>query len=280
MKNLKSILFILVLGFALACQPDKVLDPGPCDFPAELESYTMVWSEEFEAPEIDLNTWTFEIGDGCDRNICGWGNNELEYYTDRDDNAFIREGSLVIQAKEERFQGYDYTSARMVTKNKADFRYGRIDIRAKLPKGQGIWPAIWMLSTDDSFGGWPRSGEIDIMELIGNKPNEVLGTVHYGHDFWRYKSAYYQLEQGDFSLDYHTFSLLWREDCLRFMVDDQLYGDPISPSTTLPTGYPFNEKFHMILNIAVGGNLPGNPDGSTVFPQEMEVDYIRVYQEN
>lgn len=280
MNNLTSIFFIVLLGFALSCQPDKVLDPGPCDFPAALESYTLVWNDEFDTQTIDSDTWSFDIGDGCDRGICGWGNNELEYYTDRDDNAFIRDGALVIQAKEERFQGYDYTSARMVTKNKADFQYGRIDIRAKLPKGQGIWPAIWMLSTEEKFGGWPRSGEIDIMELIGNKPNEVLGTVHYGHDFWRFKSAYYQLEQSDFSLDYHTFSLLWRDDCLRFMVDGILYGDPITPSTTLPTGYPFNEKFHLILNIAVGGNLPGNPDGSTVFPQEMAVDYIRVYQEN
>ncbi|MEM6345122.1 MAG: glycoside hydrolase family 16 protein [Bacteroidota bacterium] len=280
MKNLKSIFFILLLGFALSCQPDKVLDPGPCEFPLEVEAYTLVWQEEFDAAEIDRNTWSFDLGDGCDRDICGWGNNELEYYTDRDDNAFIRNGSLVIQAKEESFQGYNYTSARMVTKNKADFRFGRIDIRAKLPKGQGIWPAIWMLPTDNTFGGWPRSGEIDIMELIGNKPAEVLGTVHYGHDFWRFKSAYYELEEGDFSMDYHTFTLLWRDDCLRFMVDGNQYGEPITPSTTLPTGYPFNEKFHMILNVAVGGNLPGNPDGSTVFPQEMEVDYIRVYQEN
>ena len=118
------------------------------------------------------------------------------------------------------------------------------------------------------------------MELIGSKPAEVLGTVHYGHDYWRYKSSEYQLESGDFSQDFHTFTLLWRENCLRFMVDGQLFGDPITPSLTLPTGYPFNETFYFILNIAVGGNLPGNPDGTTVFPQTMEVDYVRVYQEN
>ncbi|MFK7925443.1 MAG: family 16 glycosylhydrolase [Bacteroidia bacterium] len=281
MKNYKTILFSLLLGLVLSCQPaEKVLDPGPCDFPEALEAYSMVWNEEFDAANIDTDIWSYDLGDGCDRDICGWGNNELEYYTDRPENAFIKDGALTIRAQEERFQGYDYTSARMVTKNKADFQFGRIDIRAKLPKGQGIWPAIWMLSTDQNYGGWPRSGEIDIMELIGNKPNEVLGTVHYGHDFWRYKSAYYKMDQGDFSQDYHTFSLLWREDCLRFMVDGILFGDPITPSVTLPTGYPFNDRFHLILNIAVGGNLPGNPDGSTVFPQEMLIDYIRVYQEN
>ena len=124
------------------------------------------------------------------------------------------------------------------------------------------------------------SGEIDIMELIGSRPNEVLGTVHYGHDFWRYRSSEYRLDQSDFTQDFHVFSLLWREDCLQFMVDEQPYGTPITPSTTLPTGYPFNEQFHLLLNLAVGGNLPGNPDGSTVFPQEMQVDYVRVYQEN
>ena len=268
--------------FLNSCQPSsEILTPGPCDFPTQLEAYTMVWSDEFET-QINPATWSYDLGDGCERGICGWGNNELEYYTDDPKNSFIRDGKLVIKAIREDtpVQGYDYTSARMVTKNKVDFQYGRIDIRARLPKGQGIWPAIWMLSTEEKYGGWPRSGEIDIMELVGHIPNEIFGTVHFGHDFWRFLSAPYILNQGDFSLDFHTFSLLWREDCLRFMVDGELYGTPITPSSTLPTGYPFNETFHMILNIAVGGNLPGNPDGSTVFPQEMEVEYIRVFQEN
>lgn len=279
--NTKLILLIGIVAFGLiACQPDKILDPGPCDFATDLDAYTLVWSDEFDGPEIDLNNWSFNIGDGCDRGICGWGNNELQYYTDRPDNAFIEDGNLVIRAKQESFQGYGYTSARMVTKNKADFQFGRIDISAKLPKGQGIWPAIWMLSTEEKYGQWPRSGEIDIMELIGNKPAEVFGTVHWGLDFWRFKSSYYTEDGTDFSADFHTYSLLWREDCLRFMVDGNIYGDPITPSTTLPTNYPFNDVFHLILNIAVGGNLPGNPDGSTVFPQDMRIDYIRVYEEN
>lgn len=278
-----TVFFFLTVMLGLsACQtPSEVLTPHPCEFPEALESYTMVWADEFET-EIDTNTWSFNLGDGCDRGICGWGNNELQYYTNKSRNAFVEDGKLVIQAIKESvaIQGYNYTSARMVTKGKADFQYGRIDIRARLPKGQGIWPAIWMLSTEEKYGGWPRSGEIDIMELVGHIPNEIFGTVHYGHDFWRFLSSPYILDQGDFSLDFHTFTLLWREDCLRFMVDGINYGNPITPSSTLPTGYPFNEKFHMILNIAVGGNLPGNPDGSTVFPQRMEVEYIRVYEEN
>ncbi len=279
------LLFIALLAGTLfaGCESEEILKDHPCDFSTNLDVYTQVWSDEFDS-EINDEFWSYDLGDGCDRGpgLCGWGNNELQWYTDERKNARVRDGNLVIRAIKENspVNGYDYTSARMVTKNKVDIRFGRIDIRAKLPRGQGIWPAIWMLSTEKKYGIWPASGEIDIMELIGSKPREVLGTVHYGHDFWRYKSAYYNLEQGTFADDYHTFSLFWRENCLRFAVDGEFYGDPITPSVTLPTGYPFNEKFHLILNIAVGGNLPGNPDASTVFPQEMAIDYIRVFEEN
>lgn len=265
-----------------ACENEKLLDPHPCEFPLELDEYTLVWSDEFDGAEINLDNWDFEIGDGCDRDLCGWGNNELQYYTDRAENATVKDGRLIITAKKESpaLEGYNYSSARMISKNKQDFRFGRIDIRGKLPKGQGIWPAIWMLPTENKFGIWPKSGEIDIMELIGNKPNEVFSTVHYGHDFWRFKSLpKYTLETGDFSLEDHTFTVLWRENCIRFMVDGELIEGAITPSTTLPTTYPFNEVFHLILNIAVGGNLPGDPDGSTLFPQTMEIDYIRAYEE-
>ncbi len=269
---------LILLG---GCQPEEVLEENPCEFPG-IEGYSLVWSDEFEGDSLDLSSWSYNLADGCDRGICGWGNNELQYYTDEAKNSFIRDGKLVIRAVEEGtpVNGYDYTSARIVTKNKQDFRFGRVDVRAKTPIGKGLWPAIWMLSTEERFGRWPASGEIDIMELIGDVPNEVLGTVHYGHDFHRFKSAYYELEEGTFNQEFHTFTLFWKEGCIRFMVDDSLYGEPITPSLTLPTGYPFNETFHFIMNIAVGGNLPGNPDGTVVFPQEMEVDYIRVYQEN
>jgi beta-glucanase (GH16 family) len=280
--------FFPVLGLSLgliflgACDNEELLDPNPCDFPLELDAYTLIWADEFEGTEINPDNWTFEIGDGCDRDLCGWGNNELQYYTDRPENARVEDGRLIIEAKREipALEGYSYSSARMITKNKQDFQYGRIDIHAKLPKGQGIWPAIWMLPTENKFGIWPKSGEIDIMELIGNKPGEVFSTVHYGHDFWRFTSLpKYNLESGDFSMDYNTFSVLWRDDCIRFMVNGELIEGAITPSTTLPTTYPFNEVFHLILNIAVGGNLPGDPDGSTIFPQTMEIDYIRAYQE-
>ncbi|MEO0469580.1 MAG: glycoside hydrolase family 16 protein [Bacteroidota bacterium] len=275
------LIFFLSATVFMACEPsDQVLENNPCDFSESLEGYDLVWEDEFDG-SIDESSWSFNIGDGCDRGICGWGNNELQYYTDRAANARTDDGKLIIRALAENtpFQGYDYTSARMVTKNKVDIRYGRIDIHAKLPKGQGIWPALWMLSTEEKFGIWPRSGEIDIMELIGNRPSEIFGTVHWGLDFWRFKSSYYELEGEDFSEDFHTFSLLWREDCMRFMVDGKIYGNAITPSVTLPSNYPFNEDFHLIFNIAVGGNLPGNPDANTVFPQEMQVEYVKVYSE-
>ena len=278
-----SLIGILLLSIT-SCGTDTVLDPHPCDFPEALEAYSLVWSDEFEGNEIDEQNWSFQIGDGCAEGICGWGNNEKQYYTNRRSNVRTTDGNLIIQAIKENtpFEGYDYTSARLNSRNKVDLRFGRVEVRARLPKGKGLWPAIWMLPTAEKFGDWPRSGEIDIMELVGDKPREILGTVHYGIDFANrdFRSSFYELESGDFSDDFHTFSLLWRENCIRFMVDGEIYGKGITPSQTLPAGYPFNEDFHFILNVAVGGNLPGDPDGSTTFPQQMVVDYVRVYKEN
>jgi beta-glucanase (GH16 family) len=273
--SLSALAGTLLLG---SCQPDQVLSPAPCEFPG-IDGYSLVWTEDFDGDEIDMDTWSFNIGDGCDRGICGWGNNELQYYTDAPANARVENGNLIITAIKEPTQGYEYSSARMVTKNKRSFQFGRIDVRAKLPIGKGMWPAIWMLSEEDKYGGWPKSGEIDIMELVGDKPSEVFGTVHFGNEFWRYVSAETVITDGTFADDFHTFTLLWRDDCLRFMLDGQEYGNPVTPSVTLPQGYPFNDAFHLILNIAVGGNLPGNPDGTTTFPQTMEVDFIKYYEE-
>jgi beta-glucanase (GH16 family) len=277
------ILFSFVmLGFFSSC--DEVEEVGGCQLVESLDQYELVWSDEFDGETIDESKWSFDIGDGCDRGegLCGWGNNELQYYTDSPENAYVEDGKLVIRAKKEIpfFLGqYQYTSARMVTKNKGDWTYGRIDVRAKMPLGKGLWPAAWMLPTDTVYGIWPKSGEIDIMEYLGDEPNRVFGTIHYGHDFWRFNSQYLELEEGTFAEDFHVFSAIWNENCIQFLMDDQPIGEPNTRSTTLPTTWPFDQPFHMILNIAVGGNLPGNPDGTTQFPQTMEVDYVRVYQE-
>ncbi|MEX1189539.1 MAG: glycoside hydrolase family 16 protein [Bacteroidia bacterium] len=261
----------------------KPADLGGCRFGSSLEEYNLVWQDEFDGPTIDESKWSYDLGNGCDIsvNLCGWGNNELEYYTSRPENASISNGNLLIKARREAplYLGeHLYTSARLVTKNKGDWKYGRIDIRAKMPIGQGIWPAIWMLPTDTVYGGWPRSGEIDIMEYLGHKPKEVLGTIHYGHDFWRFNSQMLELEQGSFAEDFHVFTLLWTEECIQFQMDGINVGEPNTRSTTLPTTWPFDQEFHMILNLAVGGNLPGNPDNTTTFPQNLFVDYVRVYE--
>ncbi|MCA6077944.1 family 16 glycosylhydrolase [Fulvivirga sedimenti] len=240
--------------------------------PDNYTSMTLAFSEEFEGTELNPATWNYELGDGCDVGLCGWGNNELQSYTDLPENVKVQDGFLTITAEKiER----DFYSARITTKNKVDFQFGRIDIRAKLPKGQGVWPALWLLGKNIDDVSWPACGEIDIMELVGHEPEIVHGTVHYDHGGYKTNTARYTLNSGDFSDKFHVFTLVWEEDIMSWYVDNQIYRSFIRvPNTT----YPFNSPFFFIANIAVGGNWPGNPDGTTVFPQTMEVDYIRVFK--
>ncbi|MEM5948455.1 family 16 glycosylhydrolase [Spirochaetia bacterium 38H-sp] len=243
----------------------------------KVEDWQLAWSDEFDGPEIDRDIWVFETGNGAN----GWGNNELEYY--KEENAFIEDGMLVIEAKKETvstgYKDFHYTSARMKTQGKYDFTYGRVEIRAKLPKGQGIWPALWMLGSDIGSKGWPRCGEVDIMELVGHEPSTVHGTIHAPFSYGANGiGAAYKLKKGDFSNDFHVFAIEWDEDEIEWYVDDVLYHvvnkDEIGPD------WVFDHNFFFIFNVAVGGNWPGSPDNSTVFPQRMYVDYIRVYTDN
>lgn len=245
--------------------------------PDNYNLWKIKWAEEFNEAAINTENWTFEIGNGCNQGICGWGNNELESYTDQEENARIENGHLIIEAKPEGETGY--SSARMITKDKEEFRFGRIDIRAKLPKGQGIWPAIWMLGANIDDVGWPACGEIDIMELVGHQPTSVHGTVHYGPPAPQnqYKGSSINTTSGDFSDRFHVFSLVWQAGSMYWYVDDVVYFD-VSPDKLGNYTYPFNQNFFFILNVAVGGNWPGSPDETTVFPQRMEVDYIRVFE--
>ena len=243
------------------------------------EVWNLVWSDEFEADQLETDKWSFQFGTGSQFGLVGWGNNELQYYTDREENVFLEDGLLHITALEESFEGRNYTSARIRTINKGDWKFGKIEIMAKLPEGQGMWPAIWMLPTEEVFGGWPKSGEIDITELVGHQPSTVHGTVHFGQD-WpenRSRTSTYSLDSGKFSENFHLFSIEWEEDEIRWYVDGEQY-HTIQPEDLEPENYPFNEQFHLILNLAVGGNWPGNPDSSTVFPQSMLVDYVRVFE--
>jgi hypothetical protein len=233
---------------------------------------SLAWSDEFDGSTLDNSSWTREIGGW------GWGNNELEYYTNSTKNSFTSEGYLVIEARKETNGSNNYTSARIISKDKRTFTYGRIDIRAKLPKGQGIWPALWMLGNNISQVSWPACGEIDIMELLGHEPKKSYGTIHWGPAGGgsTHIGGNYVLPSGDFSDSFHVFSLLWETDKFTFMVDDNVFYT--ADKNQVNGDYPFDKPFFFIMNVAVGGNWPGNPDGTTVFPQRMIVDFVRVFQ--
>ncbi|HEX2534618.1 MAG TPA: glycoside hydrolase family 16 protein, partial [Chitinophagaceae bacterium] len=241
--------------------------------PASYPGYTLAWQEEFSGTAINENVWSFETGNGCPNN-CGFGNNELQTYTR--DNAYLQDGKLIIEAKRE---GTGYTSTRMISRDKKTFKFGRIDIRARLPKGKGIWPALWMMPQASKFGTWPASGEIDIMELVGHEPSKVHGTVHYGPAWPNNlnKGGSFSLPAGTFSDAFHVFSIEWQADVIRWYVDNQLFFT-LNKADLGNHNYPFNEDFFFIINLAVGGNWPGSPDAQTYFPQFLIVDYLRVYQ--
>ncbi|MEO6613275.1 MAG: family 16 glycosylhydrolase [Chitinophagaceae bacterium] len=247
------------------------------DAPTSYPGYALAWADEFNGTSLNLSDWSFENGDGCPGN-CGWGNNELEYYTGRPDNLFFQDGKLIIEAKKENYSGKSYTSSKILTRGKKIFKYARIDIRAKLPKGKGIWPAFWLLPQSNIFGGWPRSGEIDLMEMIGNEPNKSYGTLHFGPGPGSTQlGRNYTLPSGIFNDEFHVFSLVWKQNQLQWLIDGTLY----STYTNADFGannYPFNEDFFLIFNMAVGGNWPGNPDATSYYPQWLIVDYVRVYQ--
>jgi beta-glucanase (GH16 family) len=237
------------------------------------QNWELVWSDEFNGTTLDENSWTREVGGD------GWGNNELQYYTSRDVNSFLENGHLVIQALEENYGGREYTSARIKTQNKRFFKYGKFEASLKLPYGQGLWPAFWMLGQNISTVGWPACGEIDIMEMIGgpNRDNTSYGTAHWEDNGQHLQSGGdYTLSTGIFADDFHKFTIIWEYQIIRWYVDDNLlYTFNITPFDRTE----FHREFFILLNVAVGGNWPGSPDPSTVFPQRMEIDYVRVYEQ-
>ncbi len=241
--------------------------------PLSYNGYQLDWNDEFEGTAVNTSNWVFETGTGSS----GWGNNELQYY--RQENAWVENGVLTIEARKESYQGSNYTSARMITKNKKSFQYGRIDIRALLPKGQGIWPALWMLGNNIQTAGWPSCGEIDIMEMVGGsgRDNQTHGTVHWDNSGHEYIGGSYSLPSGIFADEYYVFTIIWDETNIKWYVNDtKFYEINITPTHMTE----FHQMFFFIFNVAVGGNWPGSPDASTVFPQRMKVDYIRVFKQN
>ena len=268
-------LSLLVVGAGCDNSVDQVI-PDPDATP---EGWTLVWSDEFDGASLDTTKWTLELGDGCP-SLCGFGNNELQTYTA--DNHTVGDGLLTITARQE--TDSTYTSTRMNTRSKGDWTYGRFVARIKLPVGQGIWPAFWMFFSEDTYGGWAASGEIDIMEYIGSRPGEVFGTLHYGGPAPAnvFSGDEFALSASSFTEDFYVFAIEWEEGEIRWYVNNVLYQTQTSEdwytTGSNDPAAPFNHDFFLLLNMAVGGNLPGAPDETTVFPQTMEVDYVRVYQ--
>lgn len=252
-----------------ACAPQAAQETPTPEW--EREGWTLVWQDEFDGPEIDRTKWTFDIGGH------GWGNNELQTYTERPENARIEAGILVIEARKEQFVRRDYTSARLKTQGLHAWTYGRIEARMKLPYGTGIWPAFWMLGADIAQNPWPASGEIDIMEYIGRDANKVYGTVHGpGYSGAGGVGHYITMPAGTLNEDFHVYAVEWEPEEIRWYVDDTQYFK-VTPQS-LPGRWVYDHPFFILINLAVGGNWPGPPDDSTVFPQFLLVDYVRVYQ--
>ncbi len=271
-----TVALLLILSLPIAPATQRVYQT------TQKAKWRLVWSDEFtgaKGPAVDTTKWGFDIGGK------GWGNNELQTYTDRTTNAFVRNGLLNIKVLREKFTGPDnisreYTSARLLTENKFTRRYGRFEARIKVPYGQGIWPAFWMLGDNIRTAGWPQCGEIDIMEYIGREPFKVFGTLHGpGYSGANGLSTSRILTNGKkVSDDFHTFAVEWEPNVIRFYIDRMLYKTRTPAELPAGASWVFDRPFFLILNVAVGGNFPGNPDATTVFPQSMQVDYVRVYK--
>jgi beta-glucanase (GH16 family) len=272
---LSLILASLLLASCSGGSAPQAAAPAPVTAPAPVvatpAAWTIDWSDEFDGTTLDSTKWVAETGGH------GWGNNELQHYTGRPENVRLEGGNLVIEARRERFEQREYTSARIKTAGLKETRYGRYEARIKVPKGQGIWPAFWMLGADIGTVGWPRSGEIDIMENIGKEPNIVHGTVHGpGYSGANSFGASSKLEGANYADDFHIFAVEWEPGEIRWYRDGVLYHK--AQPGLVKGDWVFDHSFFLLLNVAVGGDWPGVPDGTTVLPQRMLVDYVRVYK--
>ncbi len=272
---------IAVCFFFFACSEEEMVSQNKETNDWEIEGWNIVWQDEFDKDSLDLTKWSREIGGH------GWGNNELQFYTDSDSNSYVENGNLILKAQVVP-QGIGsskglryYSSARLRTYGKGDWKYGRIEVKANVASGQGIWPAIWMLPTDWLFGGWPSSGEIDIMEHVGYDLGVVHGSVHteaYNHKINTQRSSARKIANVD--TEFHVYSIIWDKDKISFFIDDVQYFLFENDQQGNYKTWPFDQRFHLLINIAVGGDWPGNPDNSTNFPRKMLVDYVRVYEKS
>jgi beta-glucanase (GH16 family) len=252
---------------------------GGGDNDVKEKKWNLVWSDDFNTDTIDESKWNLIEGGG------GFGNEELQHYTKRNENTRIEEGKLILEANKENFGGNEYTSGKLTTEGKGEWTYGRYEIRAKLPQGQGIWPAIWMMPVDERmYSSWPNSGEIDIMEMLGHDPGQIHGTLHYGQPHSQSQESYRLPDGKSFAEDYHVFALEWEPGEIRHYVDgiqfskmNDWYTRDMNEAMEYTYPAPFDRDFYLQLNLAVGGTWPGNPDETTSFTQKMAIDYVNVY---
>ena len=268
--------------------------------------WTLVWSDEFEGDAGDPAKWDFDLGNGCfdyksHSWVPGWGNEELQYYTQDPANVFVRDSLLHIRALKEPLHGCGYTSARLKTRRRDGTPlftkcYGRFEVRARVPHGKGLWPALWMLPQDDAYGTWAASGEIDIMEIVGERAHEYLGSIHFGSTFPKRElvTHVHPFPDGGSVAEFHVYAVEWEPGEIRWLVDGQLWATqkfwwsssrlragkgvlPRGSADLNPWPAPFDQPFYLLMNVAVGGNFPGIPNPETKFPAELVVDYVRVY---
>jgi beta-glucanase (GH16 family) len=269
-RYLLLVVVILLLPFvAAACSvlPPRV-QPTPI---ADLDGWKLIWHDEFDGQKIDSQNWTYDLGGH------GWGNGEAQYYTSRPENARLENGMLVIEARQEKFEDSYYTSARLKTQGLQNFQYGRIEARLKVPEGKGLWPAFWMLGSNFNGSNWPDCGEIDIMEYIGKEPDLILGTLHGPGYSGALGLSAWNRQTYNIADDFHTYAIEWEADEIRWYYDGTQY----HTVTRVDVGdreWVFTQPFFIILNLAVGGHLPGPVGLDTVFPTQYLVDYVRVYE--
>lgn len=272
-------LIVILAAFLAACGMKGKSNATEEEKASSAKFTRLVWSDEFDADTLNTAKWSAVEGNGCP-DFCGFGNNEKQYYTDNPENVRVENGILTIRARKDTLGSSPYSSAKLITKNKGDWKYGRIEVRAKLPEGRGTWPAIWMLPTVEGERKWPLDGEIDIMEHVGYNQGTVYGTVHtqlYNHMVGTQKSDSIYLD--DLSETFHTYALEWDEKTMSWFVDDENYLTLEKASGETYEGWPFDQEHHLIINVAVGGNWGGKFGiDETIWPQQMEVDYVRVYQ--
>ena len=274
--NLLLLLSVIVLLFFGCTTNDTTKNTIPIDVP---QGYDLVWSDEFDDPLLDLESWQYETGDGTDYELpVGWGNDEKQIYTVTASNSGITTdfGANVLRIRAQKSENGTYTSAKLTTKNLISIRFGRVDVRAKMPKGKGLWPAIWMLGDNIKDISWPGCGEIDIVEMLGHEPHKIYATLHYTNSQNKHEEAQGSKEVAEITFHdaYHVFSVDWDHEKITFLLDNTKVNEvPITADMK-----EFLRSFYLILNVAVGGNWPGDPDETTVFPQSMYVDYVRVFE--